>query len=844
MGNTDSTPVDIIKEKSEVYEDWTMAPGDLGGVPVTVFSAAHPASSRKRPYLERALQASRVYRHPGLLKYLDGGVVGGEVVVVMERATPLLHHHLHTLSPLHISAGLLSIIETLIFLHDRAGVSHNNVSAASIFITPDGSWKLWGLEYSCSFGELTRDYVEHINSHCHEPSIPPDDKTRISPAYQHARDSYAFARLVEHVLTPDTLAELAGADEFLEEVTSKGLSKDWTERPRLTSLAQHKFFTHDFLNVYHTLTNILLLTEDKREEFLKSVGERLRQYPEEVVSGTLAGALLSRPLLLHPAAASHLIPTLLIPHNNSGDGDVGGLFGKDVFQRDLVPQVVRLFGEHDATVRTLLLTHLPHYVSLIPRQVLADQVLPEVLLGIHDSSDGLVKETLHALAHLVPLLGADTAAASLPPGKGPPSQFINTKETKTTIATTNKPKKNPVVSVPQLESPLKFSEPPPPPPPPRSISLPVVDCEGGRSDATSLDSLSLDGLVVAAQIPERSSPDGGEASMEGSGSGIGGILTLPPQPSGSDGEAWSSDWEEMLDTPHQDFSSVLLSLNHHTPPPLNNFEGIDWNVDKVFTEDNNGDSNSSSSSSTNSDKIYRHDNTIGHDKHTNSEKKRTSLGSSSGFGKDFSWESPSVAVKQSSGMKLKGMMKKKEDLESPQKMKKMSQSLGEEYDVLAIKVNKKRDPELDLFADLVPHFNTKKFDLETLLVEADHKVNSRNNPDFDDLLDGSSRPRVVSVSETLAALDTAGADEAWGEEAGWGEPLDLPASPFPSLPVSPCKQLKDPSALTRSTDISSSPGTTSSVNDRLPTHLLTKDFTSTGNSESKDGWDDGWGDEF
>lgn len=40
----------------QVYEDWTMAPGDLGGVPVTVFSAAHPASSRKRPYLERALQ--------------------------------------------------------------------------------------------------------------------------------------------------------------------------------------------------------------------------------------------------------------------------------------------------------------------------------------------------------------------------------------------------------------------------------------------------------------------------------------------------------------------------------------------------------------------------------------------------------------------------------------------------------------------------------------------------------------------------------------------------------------------------------------------------------------------
>lgn len=33
-----------------------MAPGELGDVPVTVFSAAHPPSSRKRPYIERALQ--------------------------------------------------------------------------------------------------------------------------------------------------------------------------------------------------------------------------------------------------------------------------------------------------------------------------------------------------------------------------------------------------------------------------------------------------------------------------------------------------------------------------------------------------------------------------------------------------------------------------------------------------------------------------------------------------------------------------------------------------------------------------------------------------------------------
>lgn len=52
-----------------------------------------------------------------------------------------------------------------------------------------------------------------------------------------------------------------------------------------------------------------------------------------------------------------------------------GLFSVEVFQRDIVPQLVRLFGVHDATVRGILLAYLPYYVSLIPKDVLANEVV-------------------------------------------------------------------------------------------------------------------------------------------------------------------------------------------------------------------------------------------------------------------------------------------------------------------------------------------------------------------------------------------------------------------------------------------------------------------------------------
>lgn len=811
MGNVDSAlgQLDVDRDKGEVFEDWTMAPGELGGTPVTVFSAAHPPTSRKRPYIERALQASRVYRHPGLLKYIDGGIIGGEVVVVTERAVPLLHQDLEMFSPLHISAGLLSIIETLVFLHDRAGVSHNNVSPAGIFVTSDGAWKLWGLEYSCSFGELTRDHIEHINSYCHEKSVPPDDKSRISPSYQHARDSYAFSCLVKEILTPDIVTEIAGAEDFLNVITEKGLSKDWSKRPRLAELAKHQIFSHDFLKIHDNLSNVLLLHDHKREEFLQNVGEHLKQYPEELVSSTLAGALLSRPLLLHPAAVTHLMPMVLTPKTNDG---TGGLFSEKVFERDIVPQIVRLFSVHDATVRSILLLYLPHYVHLISKDILADEVLPELLLGIRDSSDTLVMSTLHALAHLVPILGANTVIG----------------ENRQNLFTTAKPKATPILPVNKVLSPhqvnsvkpkiipsngenINFTpssdiskESEPPPPPPRSISLPPESVsQDGTPEITSLDNLSLDSLLMS-QIPERSSPDGGEDS--------GSPTILPGVPGGvncSDNEAWS-DWEEMQDnTPSEDFSNVLLSLNQ------------DHLKEDFLSKDNlKGTSVQKMKGVSFKDGVNKNGDTSDKSIHNSFMRKESDL-------------STNKVPKQSSGMKLTGLQFK-EGPENISLKKQKNLNLGEEYDVLAIKVKKKHDEELDLFADIVPKFSTKKYDLETMLIEAKSKSQSLQ------------KERSPSVSETLAGLDISGAEigEAW-EEDSWGDQIDFTVD-------SPVMARSDVFSKTKSeagASLDTSGASYDEYNGKIKElekftfqkPLLKNNIVT--NSEEKDEWDN-WGDEF
>ncbi|XP_068210123.1 protein-associating with the carboxyl-terminal domain of ezrin isoform X2 [Palaemon carinicauda] len=813
MGNVDSAlgQLEVDRDKGEVFEDWTMAPGELGGTPVTVFSAAHPLTSRKRPYIERALQASRVYRHPGLLKYIDGGIIGGEVVVVTERAMPLLHQDLEMFSPLHISAGLLSVIETLVFLHDRAGVSHNNVSSSGIFVTSDGAWKLWGLEYSCSFGELTRDHIEHINSYCHEKSVPPDDKSRISPSYQHARDSYAFSCLVKEILSPDIIT--AGAEDFLNVINEKGLNKDWSQRPRLADLAKHQIFSHDFLKIHDNLSNVLLLHDHKREEFLQNVGEHLKQYPEELVSSTLAGALLSRPLLLHPAAVTHLMPMVLTPKTNDG---TGGLFSERVFEKDIVPQIVRLFSVHDATVRSILLLYLPHYVHLVSEDILADEVLPELLLGIRDSSDTLVMSTLHALAHLVPILGANTVIG----------------ENRQNLFTTAKPKATPILPVNKVLAPHQVNsvkpktltsngenvnftpsldiskESEPPPPPPRSISLAPesIITQDATPEITSLDNLSLDSLIMS-QIPERSSPDGGEDSGSPTI-----LLGVPGGVNCSDNEAWS-DWEEMQDnTPSEDFSNVLLSLNQdHLKEDFHSKDNLKETGAQKIKEVSLKDGVHNKNSDTTSNKLV----------HNSSMKKDSGVNSNR-------------VPKQSKGMKLTGLQfKENPENISLKKQKNNIGDLGEEFDVLAIKVKKKHDEELDLFADIVPTFSTKKYDLETMLIEAKSKSQS------------SQKERSPSVSETLAGLDISGAEigEAWEEES-WGEQIDF-AVDSPVISRSDVlSKIASEEGVRVDTPVSSREEYNEKIKElekfTFQKPLLSNSVTT---SDEKDEWDN-WGDEF
>ncbi|XP_072748358.1 protein-associating with the carboxyl-terminal domain of ezrin [Anoplolepis gracilipes] len=365
------------------------------------------ATFRRPSPLERAAKNFMLYRHPCILKYISSWSKGSKFFLATEEARPLIQV-IEKQNILQICIGLHSILRALIFLHETALASHNNICSSSIYVTVEGYWKLGGLECLCKFTDATSTYYQRIKSYRCEKAISPNEDIAdlIKSANLTSIDSYAFGVLVE-----DILKNLQDADEALnlsefKEYCKKNLQNpDACLRSRLSNVLQHSFFTHEFIRIHAFLEELPLKTDIEREEFFTKLRQQLQMYPEAVVAEQLGRVLLSRIVLLNSTAQVKLLPFIFKPKDEENDMGTS-LFTVSTFKSILVPRLLQMFCIRDVSIRLLLLSHFNSFVHVFEADELKNHILPELLVGIKDTNDDLVCATLRALADIVPILGA------------------------------------------------------------------------------------------------------------------------------------------------------------------------------------------------------------------------------------------------------------------------------------------------------------------------------------------------------------------------------------------------------------------------------------------------------
>ncbi|CAG0884338.1 unnamed protein product [Cyprideis torosa] len=370
------------------FHEWLPSSGvligdgtDANDQGVTVF--AWPTSQVKGGPGEGLARFLIKFRHPTMPKYISRWKWQGNHCLATVPITPLSELDCDAIPLLLKLAGAHSLLEALDFLHSRANVSPGPLSSVNVFIGRDGAWKL------CSTREREADETNRRN-----------DLRTLAQVLEDA------AILGDSVA--DVEAVLPGVSDFLDALKSLSV-------PSARQLLSHPVFNHPFVETLNFLHQLPLKTEEETDNFFRSLIVRLSDVPESVIAVLLSESLLSRLVLLNDTARREFLPSFLspkanqLPANSEGvtsDENVRPVLSTPLFLSHVLPRVQRILGIRDKPIRLAILENLHRFMSVVPRDLLRNDFLPHVLLGLQDSDDSLVSATLRTLSQLVPILGA------------------------------------------------------------------------------------------------------------------------------------------------------------------------------------------------------------------------------------------------------------------------------------------------------------------------------------------------------------------------------------------------------------------------------------------------------
>lgn len=232
-----------------------------------------------------------LYRHPFVLKFIETAEMDDSLALVTEPCVPLQTWLVRTASEeqgksqadrtaneqedssakiQEILWGLKCVLLALNFVHSNCALLHGNLGLHSIFVTPNGDWKLSGFELAGNMN--TPGDIDHFLKYAHlldstycsgERTQTEALKAKSPPFYI---DMYSFGQCIQKVFNALNLEIPRSFGKYLSAV----LHTDMKKRPTAQKLVESAMFHSEHLTFIESIGELSLKGP---KEFLDVLGK-------------------------------------------------------------------------------------------------------------------------------------------------------------------------------------------------------------------------------------------------------------------------------------------------------------------------------------------------------------------------------------------------------------------------------------------------------------------------------------------------------------------------------------------------------------------------------------------
>jgi hypothetical protein len=406
MGQTTSSPFTYLPEPSpersysgvgQLFQAKKTAATGKAYPPVSIFVLQND-KDKSEVY---AREIKRL-RSPDLIKFIDRQVVADKIWLVTESAVPLEAVR-ETLTFEQLMLAMERTLHALQFLHSHAGLSHNNVCLACIFVHRNAdlggvaTFKLGGLE-NCSNRPSSDG---KLSTHPQPPESPAVGKR--APAQQddslpiHCRDiwqlGFVLPQLLDNGNAIDEVGQLAQAMR----------DPDPNMRPTAAKVLQDGLFAKDsFLKTFSFLFSFRAHSPAVKRAFFAHLESMLGRSASRDLTESLM-PLLTQTDVVVDAEAQAFWGRLLADGARALKSKMDRLeCGVTIgdFCDSVVPQLVQLLNSDERARKAAAILHLPRLLGLLPGKVILSLVLPNVIDCLKDADRGLCCSAMDMCEHL------------------------------------------------------------------------------------------------------------------------------------------------------------------------------------------------------------------------------------------------------------------------------------------------------------------------------------------------------------------------------------------------------------------------------------------------------------